>query len=76
MNEEMNTTVPNTEEAPQPELTITDLNNLRQVVDLAVRRGAFAAAEMTSVGSVYDRLTAFLNAVTNQQTPPAQEPKQ
>jgi len=46
-----------------PELTINDLGNLRAIVDAAVRRGAFAAAEATSVGATFDKLNAFLNAV-------------
>lgn len=53
----------------QPELTITDLVNLRSVVDVAVRRGAFGATEISSVGAVFDKLNAFLNAVA----PPKQE---
>jgi hypothetical protein len=60
----------------QPELTITDLQNLRAIIDTAARRGAFPAAEMQAVGSVFDRLHKFLEAVTPQapdqnQTPAA-----
>ncbi len=47
----------------QPELNISDLQNIRAIIDTATRRGAFGAAEMTSVGSVFDRLNTFLNAV-------------
>jgi hypothetical protein len=51
-------------EAPAaPELSISDLQNLRAIVDTAARRGAFQAAEMTAVGAVFDRVNAFLNAV-------------
>jgi hypothetical protein len=51
-------------EAPAtPELSINDLQNLRAIVDTAVRRGAFSAAEISAVGSVYDRVNAFLNSV-------------
>ena len=55
------------QEQEQPQLSITDLLNIRAVVDLAVRRGAFGAAEATSVGQVFDRLNTFLNAVAPQQ---------
>ena len=48
---------------PAPELTVVDLQNLRQVVDVAARRGAFAGAELSSVGAVYTKLDTFLNAV-------------
>lgn len=58
--------------APQtPELTITDLANLRSIVDVAVRRGVFAANEISAVGAAYDKLNAFLNAVA---PPKAEEP--
>lgn len=56
-------------EAPShPELSITDLQNLRSIVDVAVRRGAFAANEMSAVGATFDRVNAFLNAVAPQKT--------
>jgi hypothetical protein len=53
----------------QPELSIADLQNLRIVIDTAVRRGAFGANELSSVGAVFDRLNTFLNAVVPQNTP-------
>jgi hypothetical protein len=61
---------------PQPELTITDLQNLRAIIDTAARRGAFPASEMQAVGSVFDRLHKFLETVAPQvqdqnQTPAA-----
>jgi hypothetical protein len=60
---------------PTPELTITDLINIRAVVDVAVRRGAFGAAEASAVGAAFDKLNTFLNAVAPAKTeeqPPAQ----
>lgn len=48
---------------PAPELTINDLQNIRTILDVATRRGAFGAAEMSGVGSTFDRLNTFLNAV-------------
>lgn len=50
-------------ETAQPELTVTDLANIRSIIDVAVRRGAFGAAEITGVGTVFDKLNSFLNAV-------------
>jgi|694.fasta_scaffold00326_42 hypothetical protein len=61
----------NTPENKTPDLTIADLTNLRAVVDVAVRRGAFSASEISGVGSVYDKLNAFLNAL---QQPKSEEP--
>ena len=54
--------------AGAPELTITDLANLRSIVDVAVRRGVFAATEISAVGAAFDKLNAFLNAVAPQKT--------
>ena len=48
------------------EITIADLNLLKDIVDLASTRGAFRAAEMKEIGEVYDRLTSFLEAVVAQ----------
>lgn len=50
-------------EQQQPDLTVTDLNNIRAIIDVAVRRGAFGAAEASGVGQVFDKLNMFLNAV-------------
>jgi hypothetical protein len=49
--------------AAAPELTITDLANLRSIVDVAVRRGVFAATEISAVGATFDKLNAFLNSI-------------
>lgn len=53
----------------QAELSIADLQNIRTLIDVAVRRGSFGATELSSVGAVFDRLNAFLSSVT----PPPQE---
>lgn len=51
------------QQSAQPELSLTDLHNLRSIVDTASRRGAFHASEMSAVGTVFDKLNNFLNAV-------------
>lgn len=53
------------EQAPQaqPELSIVDLQNIKAILETAVRRGAFQASEMSPIGAVYDRLNTFLTAV-------------
>ena len=59
------------------QITIADLDMIKNVIDLASTRGAFRAAEMKQVGEVYDKLTAFLAAVVAQaqaQEPQDQEP--
>ena len=45
-----------------PELTIVDLQNIRAIIDVAAKRGAFGAAEMGAVGGVFTKLDAFLTA--------------
>jgi uncharacterized protein YggE len=48
------------------QITIADLDALKNIVDLASSRGAFRAAELTQVGTVYDKLTQFLDNVIAQ----------
>ena len=55
-----------TNEHPLPNLTVTDLGQLKQIVEVACSRGAFQANEMRQVGESYDRLAAFLNALLAQ----------
>ena len=50
--------------APDPSaLSIGDLRNLSQILDVASTRGAFKAAEMAGVGFLYNKLQAFLAKV-------------
>jgi hypothetical protein len=60
------------EQKQAPELTITDLQNVRAVIDIAATRGAFKAAEMAAVGNVFNKLDTFLNAVVPAQPAPAE----
>ena len=48
------------------QITIADLDTIKNIIDLASTRGAFRGAELTQVGVVYDKLTAFLEAVIAQ----------
>lgn len=59
-------------EEPQTEsieLTVNDLNALKQIIDVASSRGAFKPNEMTVIGNTYTKLETFLNAVAQQQSP-------
>jgi hypothetical protein len=47
-------------------ITVADLNLLKNIIDLASTRGAFRAGEMKEIGEVYNKLTAFLEAVVAQ----------
>jgi hypothetical protein len=48
------------------QLTIADLQALASVIDVAVRRGAFGASEVTEVGAVFDKLNKFLTIIAQQ----------
>lgn len=65
------------QEQKGPELNITDLLNVRTLLDISIKRGAFAPNELSSVGAVYDKLNNFLNSVAPQapqtETQPPQE---
>lgn len=47
-------------------ITVADLSLIKGIIDLASTRGAFRAAEMKQVGEVYEKLSAFLDAVVAQ----------
>jgi hypothetical protein len=47
-------------------ITVADLNLLKNIIDLASTRGAFRAGEMKEIGEVYNKLATFLEAVVAQ----------
>jgi hypothetical protein len=62
------TATPETTTTVEPvQLTISDLQLLSRVVDLASRRGAFQAGELSQVGEVYNKLAGFLAYVESVQ---------
>jgi len=55
-------------EVPQvPQLSIADLQALLNIIDAASSRGAFRANELSNVGRVVDKLTKFLQHISDQQ---------
>lgn len=73
MSEEIKQPEATTENAqpaqPQgPDLTVQDLNALKNIIDVASQRGAFKPGEMMTVGQTYTKLEQFLMAVASQQT--------
>ena len=48
------------------QLTIADLQSIAQVIDMAVRRGAFGASEVSEVGAIYSKLAGFLQIIAAQ----------
>lgn len=58
-----------TSAAPQEQsfdLTVQDLGALKAIIDVAAQRGAFKPAEMQAIGTVYNKLAGFLDAVSKQ----------
>lgn len=55
-------------------ITITDLIAIRNIINTAAERGAFKAEEMADVGTTYNKLSKFLEAVVAQAA--AQEAEQ
>jgi len=57
--------------APQQDSTITlvDLQNILQVLDLASSRGAFRGQELEPVGQLYNKFKKFIDAATPQAQP-------
>jgi hypothetical protein len=47
-------------------ITVADLDLLKNIIDLAATRGAFQASEMKQVGEAYNKLATFLEAVVAQ----------
>lgn len=60
MSEENQTT----EAAPQVSVTVQDVANAYAIIDLAAKRGAFQATELQAVGTVANKLKAFIDAVS------------
>lgn len=46
-----------------PNLNIQDIQNLLMIIDTAAQRGAFKAPELSQIGSVFDRVNKFVQAV-------------
>lgn len=55
------------EQQTNPELNLNDLLAMRNLIDVVTKRGAFQANELSSVGVLYDKLNAFLEASQKQQ---------
>lgn len=49
-------------ESTTPRLTIEDLEFMAKVIDLCSQRGAFRAEELSDVGTLFHRITTFIQA--------------
>jgi len=55
-----------------PNITLDDLKAVCYAIEIAANRGAYQISDMSTVGSCYDKLKAFLVAADVQQTPSPQ----
>lgn len=62
------TTEAQTEQMPDEntQLTLTDLNAMKSIIDIASQRGAFKPNEMVVVGQTYNKLVTFLQQAKQQ----------
>jgi hypothetical protein len=51
------------EEPVMPSVTVNDLVNVYNIIDLASKRGAFQANELSSVGAVANKVKEFVDHV-------------
>lgn len=67
MSEQTQAPEASAEAKPAPNLTVNDLAAVANVIDLAVQRGAFKAAEAKQVGEVFEKVASFVQHVSDQQ---------
>ena len=71
VNESGGSTTPTPEPTPAPEpvnLTVGCLSNVKNLVDVAISRGAYKPNEVSTVGKIYDEFVAGLKTVTDAAT--------
>jgi hypothetical protein len=67
MTEETKDTQPAQSTQDAAGLTVQDLAGLKSIIDVASQRGAFKAPEMAAVGTLYNKLSNFLETITKEQ---------
>lgn len=72
--ENQNTETQAQAEAAPVTVTVQDVANAYAIIDLAAKRGAFQATELQAVGTVANKLKAFLDAVAAAQKEQADAP--
>lgn len=53
--------------AQAPDLNISDLMAVKNIIEVATSRGAFKAAELEAVGKSFNKLNSFLEAVSKKE---------
>lgn len=52
---------------PAPDLNISDLLAVKNIIEVASSRGAFKAAELEAVGKTFNKLNTFLESVSKKE---------
>jgi len=60
-------------QAEAPAVTVNDLANVYAVIDLASKRGAFQAGELSAVGAVANKIKSFIDFVQAAQAEQAEQ---
>jgi len=50
-----------------PDLNISDLLAVKNIIEVATSRGAFKAAELEAVGKTFNKLNTFLESVSKKE---------
>lgn len=50
--------------AQPPNLNLQDIQSLLMIIDMAAQRGAFRGPELSQIGTVFDKVTKFIQAVS------------
>ena len=53
--------------AAAPDLNISDLLAVKNIIEVATSRGAFKAAELEAVGKTFNKLNTFLESVAKKE---------
>jgi hypothetical protein len=63
------------QEGKKPSINLTDIVQCVEVLRVCTERGVWRASELSSVGQLYDRLTAFLTeaGISTEQDQPAEK---
>lgn len=62
------------EQQAQP-LTVQDLITLKSAIELGTQRGAWRANELVAVGTVYERLSLFVQSLLPKEEPKVDAPE-
>lgn len=54
---------------PEEMLNIQDLVDIHNLIKVVTERGAFRAEELSAAGSIYDKLTRFLDTLIKKEEP-------